>query len=203
MKISSCTIPILYDLDFYFSVLPIQTERLIIRLWEPATDAPFIFEFTSNKKSTRFTGGVTISSIAEQEDILYRSNYLLKLTGLGIRALYSKDHSRVIGYCGFLWLEDTPWIEVVYGLVDTFEHRGFAFEAALHLLHRSFSITNISKIVAIGHTDNVLSVNLLHKLGMIYESEYYYRSVGYTGNLYSITRGSFLQNHGIAFDYQI
>lgn len=86
----------------------------------------------------------------------------------GLWAVTLKESEEMIGYCGLIFLDDTPEIEIAYGLARAHWGKGYATEAALASLRFGFERLKLERIVAVVNPGNVPSQRVLEKLGMTY-----------------------------------
>ena len=91
--------------------------------------------------------------------------------GFGFWAVTAKGSDKVIGYCGFMFLEGTPEIELAYGLAKSHWGGGFATEAARACLRYGLEEMKLERIVAVVNPQNIASQRVLEKLGMRYTKD--------------------------------
>lgn len=109
--------------------------------------------------------------------------------GFGQWAVVLKEGERVIGYCGFKCLENTPEVELLYGIARDYWNTGLTTEASRACLRYIFENTEMNRIVAVARPQNVGSYRVMEKVGMKYErnGHYYGDEVVY----YSISRADY------------
>ncbi len=84
--------------------------------------------------------------------------------GLGLWLIRELATGDVAGFAGFRWSEDRPEPELLFGLLPSYWHRGYATEAAAAALrHRN------GPAWAATDTPNEASVRVLERLGMTFE----------------------------------
>lgn len=89
------------------------------------------------------------------------------LLGWGVWFVIEKETNQIVGDIGFKGkpnLENT--VEVGYGILPSFQNKGYATEAVRELLNWAFSNSNVTKIVAECIEDNDSSIRVLEKLNM-------------------------------------
>lgn len=84
--------------------------------------------------------------------------------GFGLCAVFHEG--RFAGECGLRWRDDTPEVELSYGLFPEYRGRGLATEAARAALDWGFGPLKLRQIVAYSRGDNRVSHQVLEKLGM-------------------------------------
>ncbi|MBD0345163.1 MAG: GNAT family N-acetyltransferase, partial [Coleofasciculus sp. Co-bin14] len=108
----------------------------------------------------------------------------------GVWAVVYKCEQKLIGHCGFKFLDNTGEIQIGYLLLQAYWGRGLATEAAEAALHFGFEVARLERIVAIAKPENIASIGVMKKRGMNYEkyAYYYNNKVDY----YSIAREDYL-----------
>ncbi|MDA0148278.1 GNAT family N-acetyltransferase [Vibrio sp. LaRot3] len=143
----------------------LETERLILK---PVTqqDIDVYTELLSCPKITRYLpGGQPFS-----DD--YIKNYVPKKVahwrhGFGTFILFLKSDPRVkIGYAGVEYTTDSQVPDIRYGLLESYQGFGYAYEAAKVSVEYTLTNTDIKRIFGVAVEENQASVKLLKKLGM-------------------------------------
>ena len=151
----------------------IETPRLQLRQFTP-DDAeelyyiyshPGLFKYMSNEKpllleQTR----AAIQSMTENWE-----NY-----NFGVWAIVHKEDRKLIGHCGFKFLENTPEVQIGYLLLKSYWGRGIGTEAASAALKYGFEVAQLNRVVAIAKPENIASRRVMEKIGMNYEKDAYY-----------------------------
>jgi RimJ/RimL family protein N-acetyltransferase len=145
----------------------IETRRLRLRAFT-AEDLDGLHLVFGDAEVMRFISGGKARSREETEIGLGRTIEGWRTRGFGFWAVTSLDSTGLIGYCGFMFLENTPEVEIAYGLKKSHWGRGFATEAARACLRCGFEELKLARIVAVVHPQNVASQRVLEKLGMTY-----------------------------------
>jgi RimJ/RimL family protein N-acetyltransferase len=109
-----------------------------------------------------------------------------KKRGFGLWAATHKEEGGLVGYCGLIFLDETPEVELLYGFARKYWGAGYATEAARACRRYGFEQLGLERIVAITRPQNIASQRVLEKIGMSFEkaARYYDNDVNY----YSITR---------------
>lgn len=110
----------------------------------------------------------------------------------GVWAVVYKKYQKLIGHCGFKFLENTQEVQIGYLLLSSYWGRGLATEAASAVMKYGFEVAKLERIVAIAKPENIASRRVMEKIGMTYEKDAYYydNSVVY----YSLSREAYESN---------
>ncbi|MBV9211765.1 MAG: GNAT family N-acetyltransferase, partial [Acidobacteria bacterium] len=109
--------------------------------------------------------------------------------GFSHLAMTLKESGKLIGYCGFQYVEETPLVELLYGLDPPYWNQGYVTEASRACLRFIFEQTELERIVALSYPENTGSWRVMEKVGMTFEQmERHYDA---DLKLYAITRGEF------------
>jgi len=153
--------------------LPIETERLRIRRFEPAADAGPLHELWGDPDAMQYIPDTAKTSVEETRERLER---LRARCGWGFWALEERDVGRFAGGVGIFPHEDEgPEIELAYHVVPSAWNRGYATEAGAALLEAAWSETDLDHVVAVAFQENRASTRVMEKLGMTYEGPTRYR----------------------------
>jgi len=150
-----------------------QTDRLIIRTWVPEQDAEQAFQIYGDPEVTRFL--ITkVDSIESSRNLLQRwvTNFDQLNNGTGLWAIALKDSREIVGTIILiqLWDEEenlTQDYEIGWHLKKSAWGKGYATEAAKAILDYGFNTLKLPVIYAIARSDNVRSLRVIQRLGMI------------------------------------
>jgi RimJ/RimL family protein N-acetyltransferase len=76
----------------------------------------------------------------------------------------------IAGFCGFRFIDNTPEIELMYGLRGEHWGKGLATESSLAALHYLWRCTGFQQVHARTDPPNTTSVQVMLRLGMTHES---------------------------------
>ncbi len=109
-------------------------------------------------------------------------------TSVDFLATIYKENGQFIGRCGLLWqvFDDVQEVEVAYTIARPYWGRGLATEAARALKDHGFRDHNFPRLISIIHPDNIASIRVAEKNGMLYERDVEFE--GYGCRLYSVSR---------------
>jgi RimJ/RimL family protein N-acetyltransferase len=171
-------------------LLPIETERLLLRL-PVADDAdPFVGihqdpEVIALKHVTLTSppGGIELG--ARNVDRMLRH---WDRRGYGQFAVVERATARVIGCVGYLQLENSPDIELGWIVHRSRWGNGFATEAARAAIEWAWRGSTIEYIVSLIGRDNPASIRVATKIGQRFEGEGICPSSGENVLVYGIRR---------------
>jgi ribosomal-protein-alanine N-acetyltransferase len=144
----------------------LKTKRLLLRRMGPS-DAPAVFEYASDPRFTKFLAWPTHQSITDAEnftrDVDARWNagteYCWALTLMGQDTALGSIACRIQGHMA----------EIGYGVASGLWGSGYATEAVSALLAWLKSIEAVHRVWATCDIENVGSVRVLEKAGMLNE----------------------------------
>lgn len=163
----------------------IETERLVLRPFT-TEDLDELAGIRADPEVMRYIGDQS------RERVEQRLHYYISLYeshGFGMWAVIDKETGVMIGWCGLIFLDETPEVEVGYGVARPYWGRGLMTEAARASLRYGFERAGLDRIVAVAMPENRASRRIMEKLGMHYEKNvlHYGHDVAY----YAIGRDEF------------
>ncbi len=151
------------------SPLRIETSRLRLR-WLEARDAGFIYRLVNDSQWLRFIGDRQVSSLDDAKSYIEDGpRAMYREAGFGLNRLALRDGDTPIGICGLLRRESLPHCDLGFALLPAYRGQGYAFEAASAILRHGFGELGKQCIAAIVSADNRASIDLLIRLGFVYE----------------------------------
>lgn len=162
------------------------TARLRLRQFE-LDDAPFIFRLLNEPGWKRFIGDRKIATDADASSYIETvliSSYVKY--GFGLYAVDLKDPAIPIGMCGLVKRDGLEDVDIGFALLDDYQGRGYALEAARATLQYARDALGMSRLVAITTAANDRSIGLLRRLGMDYEKNIKMSAAADTLELYAI-----------------
>lgn len=149
----------------------IETDRLIL-CHLSTDDAPFIFELLNTPGWLQFIGDRGIKTLEDA------SNYALngpiksyEKFGFGLYLTKLKDDNTPIGICGLIKRDTLEDVDIGFAFLPEHSGKGYAFEAATATLNYARKNLGLQRIVAITDEDNVNSIRLLEKTGLVFEKK--------------------------------
>lgn len=146
-----------------------ETERLLIRPISPE-DGELIFKLYNSPKFIQYIGDRNIKSIADAEEYI-KSRFLpqFERLGFGNYLIMTKDGNEKIGGVGIFEREGLDIVDIGYSLLEEFEGKGYAYEAAEKVKSIGMDEFGLTKISAIISKDNLSSQKLIEKLGLKFQ----------------------------------
>ncbi len=144
----------------------IETERLRLRMFKPA-DFDAIYNVWSDRDVMRYIYPAGWPHSREESRVFVpRLVGRFEQHGWGQWAVVVKDEEKLIGYCGLKFLDDTPEVELLYGIAKDYWNRGLVTEVAKATLRFGFEEARLAYIVAIALAENAGSWRVMEKAGM-------------------------------------
>jgi RimJ/RimL family protein N-acetyltransferase len=154
--------------------LPLETERLMIRPFEPDRDAEPLHELWGDAEAMQFIPGGAKRTVGETRSRLAALRGRAA-EGWGFWAVEELQGGRPVGGVGLYPLNwEGPEIELAYHVVPSAWNRGYASEAAAALLAAAWE-TGLDHVVAVAMPGNAASRRVMEKLGMSLEGSARYR----------------------------
>lgn len=149
-----------------------ETDRLIMRTWNPEADAEQAFYIYSDPEVTRFI--ITkVDSVESSQNLLKR--WITKSqelnNGSGFWAIIPKETEKIVGTIILIQLRDedeqlTPNYEIGWHLKKSAWGKGYATEAAKAILDYGFKTLKLPVIYSIARSENTNSLRVIQRLGM-------------------------------------
>jgi RimJ/RimL family protein N-acetyltransferase len=146
-----------------------ETERLILRRFS-VDDVEFIFELLNDPAFIQFIGDKGIRTLDDAR------NYVLngplasyERFGFGMYMVALRDAGTPIGMCGLIKREALPDVDVGFAFLPPFRGQGYASEAAAAVIAYGRETFGLTRIAGIVDSANAGSINVLEKLGLVFE----------------------------------
>lgn len=154
----------------------IETQRLQLRNYS-LDDLGELARILSNPEVMKYSprGAIPKEKIKQvtQEILEFFINHW-KQHGFGVWAVIDKQKGQLIGHCGLNFLPNSPEVEVLYRLDQTYWNQGIATEATKASLRYGFEQVNLEYIVAITAPEHIASRRVMEKAGLKYEKDAYF-----------------------------
>jgi RimJ/RimL family protein N-acetyltransferase len=145
----------------------IETERLLLREWQPADAEPFA-ALNADPEVTRYLRGPMRRD--ESDDLIARIRGHWQDHGFGLYAVEVKGSGAFAGFVGLaipsFLPEVLPAVEVGWRLAREHWGKGYATEGARASVDHGFGELGLRQVISIIHPDNVASVRVAERLGM-------------------------------------
>lgn len=143
-----------------------QTERLFLKPTN-VEDAPLTLKLLNMPKWLSYIGDRNVHSLEDAENyIRTKMTPQLERLGFGNYTLIRKVDGSKLGCCGLYDREGLEALDIGFALLEKYEGKGYAYEAALCLKNAAFMDFNMQKLGAITVQANKASRKLLEKLGL-------------------------------------
>jgi RimJ/RimL family protein N-acetyltransferase len=147
--------------------LPTETERLLLRYWEPRDREPFA-QMNSDPRVMEFM--LAPLSPAESDRFVDRIEDHFRTHGFGLYALELRDERTFVGYTGLAIpafdSHFTPCVEIGWRLSAAHWGRGLATEAAAAVVRHAFDSLGLDALVSFTVPANLRSRRVMEKIGM-------------------------------------
>ena len=145
--------------------LPIETERLLIRVFEPGDAEEMARAYCYPEVMRYIPGGADADLDAVRRRITtYRLHQ--EERGFSSWALVERASEQLIGDVGFGVFEPTGDLELGYSLAQHRWGLGYATEAAAACLQVAFAHLDVPRIVAVVDAENEASLRVPERIGM-------------------------------------
>lgn len=146
--------------------LPIETERLVVRPFDPDSDTDAMVAVYCDAEVMRFIPGGTLAGIDAVRSTLETYTEEQQARGFTFWAVVERASGAVIGDIGFGVFEPTGEIELGWTLARDSWGRGYATEAAAACLSAGLAHLGAPRIVAIVDVENIASLRVAERIGM-------------------------------------
>ncbi len=146
----------------------VETPRLVLGTWVPA-DRDLFREINADPKVMEFFP--FRRNYEEADALLDKLNGVMTDDGLGFYAVVLKETGEPMGFCG-LSHPNLPGVfpdravEIGWRLATRFWGNGYATEAAIALLDRVFTVTNLDAVVSFAVEANRRSTAVMQRIGL-------------------------------------
>ena len=144
----------------------LETERLILRLWSEHDFDQFA-KFYSDETNAKYVGGKKSLDQAWRHFALNIGHWQLK--GFGYWAVDEKISGSFVGSVGLWQSAGWPEMELGYWLLNEYQGKGYALEAAIRCKEFAEQAVNAKSLVSYIDPDNGPSIKLAEALGANYE----------------------------------
>ena len=148
----------------------LETPRLYLREFT-IDDAQNLINLNSNPNVIRYTGDGPVKDLEEAKRILNDIIFPQYKNKMGRWAVHLKSSNEFIGWCGLKYIAKDNEIDFGYRFFEKHWSKGYASESAKATLDYGVNILKLKNIIARAAKDNVASINVIKKLGMVYLKE--------------------------------
>ncbi|MBA2349392.1 MAG: GNAT family N-acetyltransferase [Solirubrobacterales bacterium] len=152
----------------------VETERLVLRGWRPEDRAPMA-RANADAEVTRWIGDGAPLDRAASDAFVDAIVEQWRARGFGLWAVEERAGGAMLGLCGL----SVPWflpsvlpaVEIGWRLERSAWGRGYATEAAAAALAHAFDDLGLTEVIATIFPENIRSVRVAEKLGMVRTGE--------------------------------
>lgn len=147
-----------------------ETPRLQLRRLTP-DDAPFYLELLNGPTWLAHIGDRQVRTLQDAENHI-RAHILApyQTLGFGMYLVQRRDGGVPVGLCGLVQREALPAPDIGFALLQPYQGRGYAREAAQAVLWHAFQELGLPRLLAITAPANHASVRLLNALGFAFQA---------------------------------
>lgn len=148
----------------------VETSRLLISKFT-IKDAPFFLELVNTPHWIKYIGDRGIKNIEQAEDKIKEGHLKsYREHGFGFYKLLLKEEDlKPIGTAGLIKRDSLDHVDIGFAMLPDYEGKGYGYESASEIMILAKKMFKLEKLVAITLPTNISSINLLEKLGMVYE----------------------------------
>lgn len=143
-----------------------ETARLILRELTPE-DASFAFELNNDPEVIKYTGNAPFENQESARKFLEKYDHYAKY-GYGRWGVVLKESRELIGWCGLKHTFERSENDIGFRFMKKHWGKGYATEAAKASIELGFKRFDLHTIIGRAMHQNLRSINVLKKLGMIY-----------------------------------
>lgn len=134
-------------------------------------DAQLLIDLNSDPEVTRYTGDGPVSDLIEAERILTDIIFPQYPNRLGRWSVHLKANNEFIGWCGLKYIAELDEIDLGYRFFQKHWGKGYATESAKAVMEYGLNKLKLETIVARASVDNLNSIKVLEKVGLIFKEE--------------------------------
>lgn len=154
-------------------MLEIETHRLLLRQYS-LNDLAELTEILSDPEVMRYSprGAIPKDRVKQStKEILEFFIDHWRQHSFGVWAVFDKETTKLMGYCGLNFLPNSPEVEVLYRFAQTYWHQGIATEATIASIRYGFEEVQLAQIVGITLPEHTASRRVMEKAGLKYEKD--------------------------------
>jgi RimJ/RimL family protein N-acetyltransferase len=145
----------------------IETDRLLLRHWRENDFAQYA-KYYSDETNAKYVGGQKNADEAWRNLAMQIGHWHMK--GFGYWAVDEKTTGDFVGCVGLWQSSGWPELELGYWLLNEFQGKGYAFEAALKCKEHAKLVLGAKSLVSYIDPNNLASTKVAEKLGGQYET---------------------------------
>jgi RimJ/RimL family protein N-acetyltransferase len=148
----------------------LETRRLTLRPFL-SEDAEALHLFFTHPDVRHFLWDDRVITPETVRGLIEASLSSFSNVGFGQWVAEDRRTGALVGFCGLRPSNETPEIEILYGLVRERWGEGLATEAGNAVLTHAFLVVGLSRVIGRTDSPNLASARVLERLGMRFEGE--------------------------------
>lgn len=132
-------------------------------------DGTFFLRLLNEPSFLRFIGDRGVRTLEDAER--YIAERLIESyvrNGFGLWVVERKHTPGPIGICGLVKRDALPDPDIGFAFLPEYWSNGFAYESAAGVRDYAFTTLRLPRLLAVANADNVASIALLEKLGLVF-----------------------------------
>ena len=145
----------------------LETERLVLRPLS-SDEVDFLHRISNEPNVRLYLWDDELVSEATIKSFIAQSDRMLSEEKIGLFGVRLRGRADLLGFCGFVRLEDMEEPELWYELTQEVWGRGLATEAARACVRYALEDVGLERVIAGADAPNSASLRVIEKLGMKY-----------------------------------
>jgi len=158
------------------SLLRIETRRLQIRPFI-LDDVEALHRHWTRPEVRKYLWDDIIIPREQVVEVVESSINSFATNGFCFWAVFPKDKTELIGFCGFRFFGEPPEIEILYSIAPEYWSQGLATEAAQAMLRCGFEEHGFERIYAGADPPNAASFRVMEKCGMTFAKRMFINNI--------------------------
>jgi [ribosomal protein S5]-alanine N-acetyltransferase len=147
-------------------MLPIETERLLVRSFDAVPDSLPMFSVYGDPEVMRFIPGGALADVETVRKLLDDYTHAQRARGFSSWGIVERESNSLIGDVGFGIFEPTGEIELGFTLARSYWGRGYASESASACLNTGLAQLPTERIISVVDEANESSLRVAIRIGM-------------------------------------
>ena len=148
----------------------LETERLNLRLLEES-DADFYLRLVNQPSWLRYIGNRGVHTVEQARQAIAQGPLAMRARhGFCLYLAEQRDTRQALGICGLIKRDTLPDVDIGFAFLDEHCGKGYAWESAAAVLDYGRDVLGLRRIVAIVSPENAVSIGLIKKLGLRFET---------------------------------
>jgi RimJ/RimL family protein N-acetyltransferase len=137
-----------------------------------ASDASELYKATGDPEVMRYWASGGDQDIEQTRQRIDRINDHWTKHGFGDWGVIEKESGRLLGFSGLHHIADMVKVNIGYAFKKSKWRQGFGFETGQAVLDFGFRELCLSEVIAVIWSDNIASIKLAEKFGMIFWKQF-------------------------------